>query len=1011
MIARQSTARDFIIGPVLDAGGVAVTGVVVADFKVSKNGAAPAGLNGSTTATHRHTGFYSITSAAGDFDTVGLAQFTIDDTVNSCGMVCFNVVEEAVFDALYAASANAWSGTAGSSKITGVVLTDTLTTYTGNTVQTGDVFPLVSTEIADIKAKTDLIPAAPASTTNITAGTITTVTNLTNLPSIPANWITTAGITDGAFTAAKFEASSLNGKGDWNIGKTGYSLTATTGLGNQTADITGNLSGSVGSVGTGGITSGSFAAGAINNAAMSIDGSELTLIPWNAAWDTEVQSEVADALTAFGWASITIGVVTTLTNLPSITSNWLTATGLASDAVTEIRSIVSGTADSGSTTTMVDAARTEADTDYWKDMAILFTSGTISGQSRLITAFDAGTDTITFSPATTQAVGTNTYEILSNVAASGAAAPTAAAIADAVWDEDATAHQTQGTFGQAIGDPVADSNTIFKATVTDATGATVGVDVVAIKAETALIQIDTDDLQTQVGTAGAGLTNINLPNQTMDIIGNISGSLSGSVGSVTAAITLPTIPTAWITADGIATDAIGSAELAASAITEIQAGLSTLDGAGIRTAVGLASANLDTQLGAIDDFLDSEIAAIKAKTDQFVFTIANQVDANALSGGGGLDAAGVRAAVGLASANLDTQLTTIDDFLDTEVAAIKAKTDNLPSDPADASDIAASFTTVNTKLDTIDDFLDTEVAAIKAKTDNLPSDPADQSDIIAATDALAALVNTVDTVVDTIELRQRGNVLAQGTLGATGNDTTHLHLSGLAYIDDVLNESLIVIFDVSTGLYYSTWITDWVAATDLATVPLLSFIPQASTDTYWLYSSVANAPVDVVYTPAEIADEVQTRTIAAVTVVNGLASNAIDADSIAGDAIIEIQAGLATTGSVSTLQTSVNDIPTNAELATALSAADDAVLAAITALNDISPADLITALTTDLTEDYRATGAIGSVRDLLYELISHMGNSGIVGTLKTITKLDQVTNAKTFTLNNALTPTAIEETS
>lgn len=44
--------------------------------------------------------------------------------------------------------------------------------------------------------------------------TIATVTNLTNLPSIPNNWITAAGIA----------GSALNGKGDWNIGKTGYSL-------------------------------------------------------------------------------------------------------------------------------------------------------------------------------------------------------------------------------------------------------------------------------------------------------------------------------------------------------------------------------------------------------------------------------------------------------------------------------------------------------------------------------------------------------------------------------------------------------------------------------------------------------------------------------------------------------------------------------------------------------------------------------------------------------------------
>jgi hypothetical protein len=61
---------------------------------------------------------------------------------------------------------------------------------------------------------------------------------------------------------------------------------------------------------------------------------------------------------------------------------------------------------------MVDAARTEADTDYWKGCWILFTSGNISGQVRLITAFTPGTDTITFAPATTQAVATQTYEIL-----------------------------------------------------------------------------------------------------------------------------------------------------------------------------------------------------------------------------------------------------------------------------------------------------------------------------------------------------------------------------------------------------------------------------------------------------------------------------------------------------------------------------------------------------------------------------------------------------------------------
>ena len=90
----------------------------------------------------------------------------------------------------------------------------------------------------------------------------------------------------------------------------------------------------------------------------------------------------------------------------------LIAAGLAPDAVTRMRSLVNGTADSGTTTTMVDAARTEADTDYWKDCWILFTSGNIDGQPRLITGFTPASDTVTFTPATTQAVATNTYEIL-----------------------------------------------------------------------------------------------------------------------------------------------------------------------------------------------------------------------------------------------------------------------------------------------------------------------------------------------------------------------------------------------------------------------------------------------------------------------------------------------------------------------------------------------------------------------------------------------------------------------
>jgi hypothetical protein len=49
-----------------------------------------------------------------------------------------------------------------------------------------------------------------------------------------------------------------------------------------------------------------------------------------------------------------------------------------------------------------------------------------------------------------------------------------------------------------------------------------------------------------------------------------------------------------------------------------------LDAAGVRAAVGLASANLDTQLATIDTVVD----AVKLKTDSLSFTVAGQVDAN-----------------------------------------------------------------------------------------------------------------------------------------------------------------------------------------------------------------------------------------------------------------------------------------------------------------------------------------------------------------------------------------------
>lgn len=109
--------------------------------------------------------------------------------------------------------------------------------------------------------------------------------------------------------------------------------------------------------------------------------------------------------------------------------------------------------------------------------------------------------------------------------------------------------------------------------------------------------VQTGDSFARIGAAGAGLTNINLPNQTMDIIGDITGNLSGSAGSVTGAV-------------GSVTGAVGS-----------------VTGHTNQTGDTYALANGAAGFVAIDTVVD----AVKVVTDKIVFTVANQVDANTKS--------------------------------------------------------------------------------------------------------------------------------------------------------------------------------------------------------------------------------------------------------------------------------------------------------------------------------------------------------------------------------------------
>ncbi len=77
---------------------------------------------------------------------------------------------------------------------------------------------------------------------------------------------------------------------------TGAVGSVTGNVGGSVVGSVASVTGAVASIGAGGITSASFATGAIDANAMNVTGSEFTAIPWNAAWDAEVQSEVQDAI-------------------------------------------------------------------------------------------------------------------------------------------------------------------------------------------------------------------------------------------------------------------------------------------------------------------------------------------------------------------------------------------------------------------------------------------------------------------------------------------------------------------------------------------------------------------------------------------------------------------------------------------------------------------------------------------------------------------------------------------
>ena len=255
MFIKQSTAYTFRFGPFVDEtdGKTAETsGLDLEDshIRISKAGANFIDKNDATTATHDENGFWLVVLTATDTDTVGELLVAAHPSGALPVWKTFQVVEEAIYDALFAASATLAGSVAS-------ILADTAELQT-DWVNGGRLDLLLDAVLADTAelqgdwangGRLDLIVDAILEDTGTTIpGTITTIDNFL----------------DTEVAAILADTNEL--QSDWANG------------GRLDLILDGILA---------------------DTAVIGSAGAGLTGIPWNSSWDAEVQSECTDALNAY----------------------------------------------------------------------------------------------------------------------------------------------------------------------------------------------------------------------------------------------------------------------------------------------------------------------------------------------------------------------------------------------------------------------------------------------------------------------------------------------------------------------------------------------------------------------------------------------------------------------------------------------------------------------------------------------------------------------------------------
>lgn len=143
--------------------------------------------------------------------------------------------------------------------------------------------------------------------------------------------------------------------------------------------------------------------------------------------------------------------------------------------------------DAAATTSTFKTNLTQVD-NFWNDGLLVFTSGALSGQFKPIQSYVQTNGVLTVDEPLTSAPADGDAFVIK----AEHIHPVSQIVAG-IWDAVLASYATAGSTGKALADVLVDT--------------------------------------AEIGVAGAGLTNINLPNQTMDITGSLSGTVGGIAGT------------------------------------------------------------------------------------------------------------------------------------------------------------------------------------------------------------------------------------------------------------------------------------------------------------------------------------------------------------------------------------------------------------------------------------------------------------------------------------------------